>query len=103
MATRWGFVVRHTWSWLFPAELRSSDPYINPNIELGYFAGEGEADLVTLREGIKLSRHIAAQSPLAKYITEERYPGARSSSDADLDDFIRSTTCSGNALVGTCR
>lgn len=49
--------------------------------------------MATLREGLKLSRRICEASPLSKYIVEERYPGSASTTDADLDDFIRATTC----------
>jgi hypothetical protein len=37
------------------------------------------------------------------YKLQEGYPGPSIQEDADIDDFIRRSTCSGNALVGTCR
>lgn len=85
------------------AGLQSSDPFSTPVIDLGYYQGEGVADLHTLREGLRIARRIAAETPLAKYLIEEAAPGPAATSDADLDAFIRKTTCSGNALVGTCR
>ncbi|KAL6758730.1 GMC oxidoreductase-domain-containing protein [Haematococcus lacustris] len=83
--------------------LKSSDPFAAPAVDIGYYSGAGEKDLITLREGLKIARRIAEASPLSEYGTSERYPGPRATSDADLDEFIRKTTCSGNALVGTCR
>ena len=61
------------------------------------------ADIATLREGIKLSRRIAESQPLGKYLNAEAYPGSGRNGDADLEEFIRKTAHSGNALVGTCR
>uniref|UniRef100_A0A7S0S699 Glucose-methanol-choline oxidoreductase N-terminal domain-containing protein n=1 Tax=Chlamydomonas leiostraca TaxID=1034604 RepID=A0A7S0S699_9CHLO len=83
--------------------LKSADPFAAPAINIGYFTDKGGEDMATLREGLKLSRRICEQSPLAQYITEERFPGTPTATDADLDAFIRKTTCSGNALVGTCK
>ncbi|KAK9915579.1 hypothetical protein WJX75_001098 [Coccomyxa subellipsoidea] len=60
------------------------------------------ADLSTLRSGIKLARHIAAQPACAAFVASELHPGAPASSDAAIDEFIRDTVHSGNANVGTC-
>jgi hypothetical protein len=38
-----------------------------------------------------------------QYVLDEKYPGPRADSDAALEEFIRRTACSGNALVGTCK
>jgi len=83
--------------------LKSTDPFINPDININYFSDPDGADLATLREGLKLSRRIAAAEPLSKYLTEEAYPGRGRSDDAAIDEFIKKTAHSGNALVGTCR
>ncbi|KAF5834678.1 GMC oxidoreductase-domain-containing protein [Dunaliella salina] len=83
--------------------LRSTDPFANPAIDLNYYSDPEGADIRTLREGIRLARNIFRQQPLASYIKEEKWPGPQVQEDADLDAFIRSSTCSGNALVGTCR
>jgi choline dehydrogenase-like flavoprotein len=99
----------HTRTCLQPprAGLSSPDPLAQPSIDLGYFSGPGgAADLGTLRCGLRLARDIAGRGPLGSYITEERFPGPAAgdwSSDAQLDEFIRRSACSGNALVGTCK
>ena len=86
-----------------PAGLKSSDPFINPDININYFSDKDGADLATLREGLKLSRKVAASEPLSKYLTMEAYPGSGRNADAELDEYIKKTAHSGNALVGTCR
>jgi len=83
--------------------LRSRDPFSAPAIDLNYYSDPEGADIRTVREGIRMARNIFQQQPLASYIVEERWPGPQVQDDADLDAFIRSSTCSGNALVGTCR
>nr|WRW24843.1 choline dehydrogenase [Dunaliella tertiolecta] len=83
--------------------LRSKDPFSAPAIDLGYFNDPEGADLRTLREGIRKSRYICQQEPLANFITTEKWPGPQYQSDEELDEYIRATACSGNALVGTCR
>jgi hypothetical protein len=40
------------------------------------------------------------QSPLGKYLSEEGWPGAAVQSKEDLEKYVRTTACSGNALTG---
>jgi hypothetical protein len=40
------------------------------------------------------------QSPLGKYLSEEGWPGAGVQSKEDLEKYVRTTACSGNALTG---
>lgn len=42
----------------------------------------------------------ALQSPLSKYLSEEGWPGAAVQSKEDLEKYVRTTACSGNALTG---
>lgn len=70
-------------------------------MELNYF--KDNADLDTLINGVKVARSIAEQSSLGKYLSQEGWPGADVTSEADLEAYVRKTACSGNALVGTCR
>ncbi|PNW75136.1 hypothetical protein CHLRE_12g514200v5 [Chlamydomonas reinhardtii] len=79
--------------------LKAADPFINPAININYFSDP--ADLATLVNAVKMARKIAAQEPLKKYLQEETFPGERASSDKDLEEYIRRTVHSGNALVGT--
>jgi len=43
------------------------------------------------------------QSSLGKYLKEEGWPGAAVQSQADLENYVRTTACSGNALTGGVR
>jgi len=83
--------------------IKSTDPFIAPAININYFSDKEGADLATLREGLRLSRKIARADPLGRYVTDEAYPGPARQDDAGLDEYIRKTAHSGNALVGTCR
>ncbi|KAJ1403317.1 GMC oxidoreductase-domain-containing protein, partial [Ochromonadaceae sp. CCMP2298] len=84
-------------------ELKSSDPLAHPVIKTGYFSDETAADIATMREGVKLSRKLAQTDAFRQYIGEEVYPGKDVQSDAQIDEYIRSSVHTSNALVGTCR
>lgn len=60
-------------------------------------------DVSTLVQGVKLSRAIASKDPFAKYRGEERYPGASAVSDSDLEEYVKDSCHTANAMVGTCR
>jgi len=83
--------------------LKSADPFVNPDININYFSDPLSQDLATLREGYRISRKIAEAPAFEKYGPAEAYPGPSRTEDADIDEFIRKTVHSGNALVGTCR
>lgn len=78
-------------------ELKSSDYADSPAIKTGYFSHE--ADLKTLRDGIKLSRKLAKTKAFADYIGEEIYPGEHVQSDEQLDDYIRSVSAHFHTFV----
>mmetsp|Transcript_21037 Transcript_21037/g.64095 ORF Transcript_21037/g.64095 Transcript_21037/m.64095 type:complete len:604 (-) Transcript_21037:432-2243(-) len=80
--------------------LRSSDPENRPCIDCGYL--NDEDDVATLREGIKLGRRLAATAAFAPYRGEEVYPGADVVTDEQIDDYIRSSAHTANAITGTC-
>lgn len=83
--------------------LKSANPFDLAQIDLGYFTDAGNKDLETLINGVKIARNIAAQSPLGSYLSEEGWPGSNVQTDAELEEYVRDSCCSGNALVGTCR
>jgi choline dehydrogenase-like flavoprotein len=72
-----------------------------PIIHLNYL--DAQADRVTLREGIRLARQIAAQSSLKDHVLDEQWPGKDLQTDEELDRYIDETVHSTNALVGTCK
>jgi choline dehydrogenase-like flavoprotein len=81
--------------------LRSADPWDAPCVDPGYLTDARGADAGTLREGVALARRVAGGGPLAGLIESELHPGAGASTDADVDEYVRLTLHSGNAVVGT--
>jgi choline dehydrogenase len=80
--------------------LRSSDPSAPPHIQLNMLSTE--ADRRSMRDGLRLIRHLYASGPLGKMITNEATPGSQVRSDADLDAHIRRVCDVGHHPVGTC-
>merc|ERR1712146_270714 len=56
-----------------------------------------------LREGIKLARKIVSTQPFDRYRGEEVFPGPSVQSDEDIDNYIRDSIHTSNAVVGTCK
>jgi choline dehydrogenase len=81
--------------------LASSDPFAAPLIDPNYLATEN--DRRTMRDGIRMSREIAARAALTPYRGAEIRPGTDKTSDADLDAFVRATGETIYHPVGTCR
>lgn len=81
--------------------LATPDPWDAPSVNPGYLSDAGGADAATLREGVKLARKIAEASPLSTLIQSELHPGPSASTDAAIDEYVRATLHSGNAVVGT--
>ena len=81
--------------------LRSGDPEDKPVISTGYLTQPD--DLASIRNGIKLSRKLARSSAFSRFNPVELHPGPNVQTDAELDDYIRASAHSGNALVGSCR
>ncbi|GMH38701.1 hypothetical protein BSKO_06585 [Bryopsis sp. KO-2023] len=83
--------------------LSSDDPFASPKINIGYLTDPEGEDARVLREGLKLSRKMASSEAWGKYLEEERFPGADKASDEALDQYVRDTLHSANAVVGSCR
>ena len=70
--------------------LASSDPIEAPDIDPRYFASDPSgSDLATLVEGIRISRRIAAQAPLAAILDGELTPSAECENDSDIANYVR--------------
>lgn len=82
--------------------LTSADISQRPAIDIAYLSDAAGADRATLRNGLRLSRKLAAASTWGGLVEEEMHPGAAQDSDEALDDYIARSMHSGNALVGTC-
>lgn len=62
--------------------ITSADPMVHPEIAPNYLSTEG--DRLVAARAIRLTRHIMAQAPLARYLPEEFKPGPEAESDAEL-------------------
>ena len=80
--------------------LKSADPADKPEILYNFLRDKSTTE--TLREGIKLARRIAAQSPFAPHLSEEVSPGPDVESDGAIDAFVRNTVGTLFHPVGTC-
>merc|ERR1712003_454902 len=72
-----------------------------PMIDGGYLSNSD--DLKTLREGIKLGRKLGTNPEWAEYLGEEIFPGKDVQTDAEIDEYIKNTIHTANALTGTCK
>ena len=82
--------------------LASADPTDKPKVEAGYLSDP--ADLATLRAGIKLGRELSASAAFERFGPNvETFPGADVRTDEQIDEYIRGTLHTSNALVGTCK
>lgn len=81
--------------------LVSSNTHIKPAIDGGYLSDPN--DLKTLREGIKLGRQLGNSPDWGEYLGEEVYPGLDVQTDAEIDEYIKNTIHTANALTGTCK
>ena len=84
--------------------LRSADPIEAPMIDPRYFASDPSGiDLATMVEGVRISRRIAAQSPLKEILAGELPPSVECESDADIADYIRGHCTTLYHPSSTCR
>jgi choline dehydrogenase len=81
--------------------LRSSDPHDTPRILPRLL--EAEADMATLRRGLKLVTRILGSNPVAPRVRRLLEAPPLDGGDADLDAFIRAGTGPLYHPVGTCR
>jgi choline dehydrogenase-like flavoprotein len=81
--------------------LASSNTHVKPSIDGGYL--NDASDLKTLREGIKLGRQLGNRPEWGEFLGEEVYPGIDVQTDAQIDEYIKNTIHTANALTGTCK
>jgi choline dehydrogenase len=80
--------------------LRSANPLDPPEIDPAFLTDD--ADVAVLVEGVKLARRIAAGSPLARWLEDERAPGTAVRSDDDIAAWIRANAHTIYHPVATC-
>ena len=81
--------------------LASTDPTAHPRIQFNYMSER--SDWLVFREAIRLAREIFAQPAFDDVRGKELRPGAGTTSDADLDEFIKTHAESAYHPCGTCR
>jgi choline dehydrogenase len=82
-------------------KISSSDPTVAPAIDPRYLSDPD--DLRVMRTGIRLCREIFAQKAYDEFRGSEYAPGAGETSDAALDEYIRSEAYTLYHPVGTCK
>jgi choline dehydrogenase len=81
--------------------LASTDPFAPPRIE-GRHMSEG-VDMKAMVEGLKLARRILGAKAFDRYRGEEFLPGAKATTDADLEAHVRATVELLYHPAGTCK
>jgi choline dehydrogenase-like flavoprotein len=80
--------------------LRSADPAAPPRIQFNLFSAR--ADLVTMREAVKISRDLMSRPPFGEFLGPEVIPGAKFKSDQEIETAIRQFCTTTQHPVGTC-
>jgi choline dehydrogenase len=80
--------------------LRSADPMAPPRIEFNLFSER--ADLVTMREAVKIARDLMSRKPFADFLGPELVPGPEVRSDREIEEALRKFCGVTQHPVGTC-
>ena len=80
--------------------LRSGNFTDKPVIRHNYLSASN--DLATLRAGVKAARDVYAREPLKSMTRDEMFPGKGIKSDAEIDNYIRSTAVTMYHPTSTC-
>jgi choline dehydrogenase len=104
MAGRWNLVV----ACLTPRSrgrltIAGTDPTQTLIIEHEYLSDDGGEDLRVLTEGIELTREIAADPGYASLLGAELRPGPNATSEAEIQEYVRTTSEHYYHPVGTCK
>ena len=81
--------------------LRSADPKAAPVIQFNYCSTE--EDRRTMRDGVRLTRELMAQSAFDSFRGAELAPGESVQTDAEIDAFVRAKTETEYHPSSTCR
>lgn len=79
----------------------SPDPMARPKIHPGYLSTAH--DQQTVVAALRVTRHIAEQPALKKFIVDEYKPGAKAQSDEELLEFARDNGVTIFHPAGTCK
>lgn len=81
--------------------LASADPCVPPRIRFNHLADA--EDRQEFRDGIRMTRHVIAQSAFDRFRGDEIAPGVQVKSDAELDAFVRAKSETSHHPSCTCR
>jgi fatty acid photodecarboxylase len=81
--------------------LASSNSHVKPMIDGGYLSNPD--DLATLREGIKIGRMLGNRPEWSEFLGQEVFPGPGVQTDEEIDEYIKNSLHTSNALTGTCK
>jgi choline dehydrogenase len=81
--------------------IKSADPAVPPAIQPRYLTARNDVD--TIIAGLKQMRRVMNQPVMRKLIAEERAPGEKVVSDADLLEYARNTGTTVYHPTSTCR
>ena len=82
-------------------KLKSQDPSDDPLIDPNYHAEE--SDRAMSLTSVQAIRDILTQSPIAKYIRNERLPGPNARTKEEVMAYVRQYACCDYHPVGTCK
>lgn len=82
-------------------EIRSPDPHVYPAIHPNYLATS--LDQQTAVAGMRMSRALTQTKALSRYIVEERVPGSKTSTDAEMLDMARNISQTIYHPTSTCK
>ncbi len=80
--------------------LRSADPVASPLIQFNLFSER--ADLVTMREAVKIARDLMSRTPFADFLGPELVPGQGVRTDGEIEEALRKFCGVTQHPVGTC-
>jgi choline dehydrogenase len=80
--------------------LRSADPLASPLIQFNLFSER--ADLVTMREAVKIARDLMSRAPFADFLGPELVPGPGVRTDSEIEEALRKFCGVTQHPVGTC-
>jgi choline dehydrogenase len=81
--------------------IRSADPKAQPAIRFNFLADP--IDQAAMAAGIRLMRHLMAQTPMDRYRGEEFSPGPGVATDEEVLTWIRNNSQTAYHPIGTCR
>jgi choline dehydrogenase len=80
---------------------RSADPFEKPAIRPNYLSAR--SDQLVLMSGLRITREIFAQAPIARHSAFEMVPGPEVRTDEELVEYMRGYGTTIYHPVGTCR